>query len=161
MKIGTIKHQLSLIFILPLLYNLLNYFGNISVRSSIPSIFIIIWQLILFIFSEDFLFFWIHYLFHTCWLYKHIHRKHHLFKQPTGIVFVLANPWESLLQNQLAVWFVPIFFKEKHLFTICLWIFIRVYQIINTHSGYDLPYISPQYYFPWLMSGRLQHDYHH
>ncbi|CAF4867217.1 unnamed protein product [Rotaria socialis] len=161
MKEGTIKHQLSLILTLPLLYYLLNYFGHISVRSSIPSLLTITYQIILFILGEDFLFYWTHYLFHTPWLYKHIHKKHHIFKQPTGVVFVLADPWESLLQNQVAVWLVPIVLKEKHLFTICLWIFIRVYQTINAHSGYDLPYISPQYYFPWLLSGTLQHDYHH
>ncbi|CAF4286939.1 unnamed protein product, partial [Rotaria sordida] len=38
---------------------------------------------------------------------------------------------------------------------------VRVYQTINAHSDYDLPYISPQYYFPWLLFGTLQHDYHH
>ncbi|CAF0855262.1 unnamed protein product [Adineta steineri] len=161
MKNGIIKHQLSLIMSLPLLYHLLNYFGHVSVRTSIPSFFTILWQMIIFILSEDFLFFWTHYFFHTRWLYKHIHKKHHIFKQPTGVVFIIADPWELLLQNQLAVWIAPIFLKEKHLFTICLWIFIRIYQTINAHSGYDLPYISAQYYLPWLMSGTLQHDYHH
>jgi methylsterol monooxygenase len=161
MRDGTIKHQISLTLSLPLLYYLLNYFGHVSVRASIPSLFTITWQIIIFVLSEDFVFFWTHYLFHTRWLYKHIHKKHHIFKQPTGVVFVLADPWESLLQNQLAVWIAPILLEEKHLFTICLWIFIRVYQTINAHSGYDLPYISAQYYFPWLLSGTLQHDYHH
>lgn len=161
MKIGTIQHQISLILTLPFLYSILNYFGHISVCSSIPSIFTILYQIIIFILSEDFLFFWTHYLFHTRWLYKYIHKKHHLFKQPTGVVFVIANPLELIIQNQLAVWIAPMIIKEKHLFTICLWVFIRVYQTINAHSGYDLPYISPQYYFPWLLSGTLQHDYHH
>lgn len=158
---GTVKHQVSLIFVFPLLYPLLNYFGHVSVRSELPPISTIFTQIVIFILSEDAIFFWTHYLFHTPWLYKHIHKKHHAFKQPTGVVFVLADPWESLLQNQLAVWFAPILIKEKHIFTICLWVFIRVYQTINAHSGYDLPYISPQYYFPWLLSGTLQHDFHH
>jgi sterol desaturase/sphingolipid hydroxylase (fatty acid hydroxylase superfamily) len=161
MKDGTIKHQISLTLSMPLLYYLLNYFGHVSVRSSIPSLLTIIGQIILFVLCEDFLFFWTHYLFHTRWLYKHIHKKHHIFKQPTGLAFVLADPWELIVQNQLAVWIAPIFLKEKHLLTICSWIFIRVYQTMNAHSGYDLPYISAQYYFPWLMSGTLQHDYHH
>jgi sterol desaturase/sphingolipid hydroxylase (fatty acid hydroxylase superfamily) len=88
-------------------------------------------------------------------------KKHHLFKQPTGLIFVLADPWELIVQNQLCVWIAPIFFKEKHLVTISLWIVIRVYQTMNAHSRYDLPYISTQYYFPWLTSGTLQDDYHH
>ncbi|CAF2619077.1 unnamed protein product [Rotaria sp. Silwood2] len=100
-----------MIFILSLLYHLLNYFGHVSVRSSIPSLFTITWQIITFILSEDFIFFWTHYLFHA------------------------PNPWELLLQNQLAVWFASIFFNEKHLFTICLWVFIRIYQTINAHDN--------------------------
>ena len=159
---GTIKHQISLVVFLPFFYRLFSYFGHVSVRTPIPSFWTLLWQITIFVLCEDFLFYWTHYLFHTRWLYKHIHKKHHIFKQPTGVVFVLADPWESLLQNQLAVWIAPlVLFKEKHLFTICLWIFLRVYQTINAHSGYDLPYISGQYYFPWLLSGTLQHDYHH
>lgn len=161
MKSGTIKHQISLIISLPLIYPLLNYFGHVSVRTDIPSFLTISWQIFIFILCEDFLFFWTHYLCHTRWLYKRIHKQHHIFKQPTGVAFILADPWELLLQNQLPVWFAAILFKEKHIFTICLWIFLRVYQTINAHSGYDLPYISPQYYFPGILSGTLEHDYHH
>ena len=157
----TIKHQLTLVFPLSLIYLLLNMNGSVTIRSSIPSLFTILWQITVWILIEDFIFFWTHYLFHTRWLYKHIHKKHHIFKQPTGFVSVLANPLEALLQNQLGIWLGPFLIKDKHLFTLCLWIFIRVYQTVNAHSGYDLPYISPQYYFPWLVSGTLQHDYHH
>ncbi|CAF1414862.1 unnamed protein product [Rotaria sordida] len=160
-KNETIKHQISLIFALSSVYPLLNLNGHVSIRSSIPSLFTILWHITVYILIEDFIFFWTHYLFHTRWLYKYIHKKHHIFKQPTGLVSVLANPLESVFQNQLGVWLGPFLIKEKHLFTLCLWMSIRVYQTINAHSGYDLPYISPQYYFPWLLSGTLQHDYHH
>ncbi|CAF3303877.1 unnamed protein product [Rotaria socialis] len=157
----TIKHQLSLIFTLSLIYPLLNLNGHVSVRSPIPPLLTILWQIIACLLTEDFIFYWTHYLFHTRLLYKYIHKQHHIFKQPTGFVSVLAHPLESIFQNQLGVWLAPFLIKDKHIFTLCLWIAIRVYQTINAHSGYDLPYISPQYYFPWLLSGTLQHDYHH
>lgn len=157
----TIIHQSSLLILLSLIYPLLNLNGHIAVRTSIPSLFTVVWQLIACMFTEDFVFFWTHYLLHTRWLYIHIHKKHHIFKQPTGLVSVLADPLESLFQNQLGVWLAPFLIKEKHVFTLCLWLSIRVYQTINAHSGYDIPYMGPQYYFPWLMSGSLQHDYHH
>ncbi|CAF1343424.1 unnamed protein product [Rotaria sp. Silwood1] len=161
MKKGVIEHQLGLFIFIPLLYPLLNLIGHVSVRSAIPTLFTNIWQIILFVLIDDFLFFWTHYLFHTRWLYKHIHKKHHFYKQPTGVVFALGDPWETLLQNQLGVLLGPILLKEKHLFTLCLWVWIRTYQTINGHSGYNIPYMGIQYYFPWLMSGTLQHDYHH
>jgi sterol desaturase/sphingolipid hydroxylase (fatty acid hydroxylase superfamily) len=157
----TILHQISLLFVLLLMYPLLNYFGHVSVRSPIPSLFTILWQITACIFVDDFVFFWTHYLLHTRWLYKYIHKHHHIFKQPTGVVSVLASPFESLFQNQLGVWLALVLFKEKHLFTMCIWIWIRAYQTINAHSGYDIPYIGMNYYFPWLVAGTLQHDYHH
>ncbi|CAF3305017.1 unnamed protein product [Rotaria sp. Silwood2] len=68
--------------------------------------------------------------------------------QTTGFVSVLAHLLESIFQNQLGVWLGPFLVQDKHVFTLCLWISIRVYQAINAHSGYDLPYITSQYYFP-------------
>ena len=156
----TIRHQIATIVSVPLLYYLVNYFGHVDIQGPRPSIFTIIYQLILFILAEDAIFFWTHFLFHTPWLYKTIHKKHHIYKQPTGVVSVLSDPIESL-QNQVSVWLLPALLKEKHLFTLCLWIAIRVYQTVNAHSGYNFPYISTQYWVPWIMPGALAHDFHH
>jgi sterol desaturase/sphingolipid hydroxylase (fatty acid hydroxylase superfamily) len=156
----TIRHQISIFLLTPLLYYLLNYFGDLEIHGPRPSWSTIVYQLALFILSEDAIFFWTHYLLHTPWLYKMIHKKHHLYTQPTGVVSVLSDPWEGL-QNQISVWLMPILLKEKHLFTLCLWVAIRVYQTVNAHSGYNLPYVSTQYWVPWIMSGALGHDFHH
>ncbi|CAF2395882.1 unnamed protein product [Rotaria sp. Silwood2] len=156
----TIRHQISIILLTPLLYYIINYFGHLDIRGPRPSWLTIIYQLVLFILSEDAIFFWTHYLFHTPWLYKNIHKKHHIYKQPTGVVSVLSDPIEGL-QNQLSIWFMPVLLKEKHIFTLCIWIAIRVYQTVNAHSGYNLPYVSTQYWVPWIMSGALAHDFHH
>ncbi|CAF4306727.1 unnamed protein product, partial [Rotaria sordida] len=63
--------------------------------------------------------------------------------------------------NQFAVWSILVLLKETHIFTICLWITIRVYQTVMAHSGYNFPYITTQYWLPDLMPGALAHDYHH
>jgi sterol desaturase/sphingolipid hydroxylase (fatty acid hydroxylase superfamily) len=157
---GTIRHQISIILLTPLLYYILNYFGHLTIQGPRPLWTTIVYQLILFILSEDTIFFWTHYLFHTRWLYAHIHKKHHVYKQPTGIVSVLSDPIEGV-QNQLAIWFMPVLLSEKHIFTLCIWIAIRVYQTVNAHSGYNLPYVSTQYWLPGIMSGALAHDFHH
>lgn len=157
---ATIRNQITTIFLTPLLYYILTYFGHIELYGERPPWSTILFQLTLFILSEDAIFYWTHYLLHTRWLYKHIHKQHHIFKQPTGVVSVLSHPIENL-QNQVSVWFMPALLKEKHIFTLCLWIVIRVYQTVNAHCGYNFPYFTTQYWFPWVMSGPLAHDYHH
>ena len=156
----TIRHQISVFLLTPLLYYLLNYYGHLEIFGPRPAWSTIFYQLTLFILSEDAIFFWTHYLFHTRWLYTHIHKKHHIYKQPTGVVSVLSDPVEGF-QNQLSIWLTPILLKEKHLFTLCIWIAIRVYQTVNAHAGYNLPYVSTQYWLPWIMSGTVAHDFHH
>ena len=157
---GTIRNQISFILLTPLLYYVLSYFGHLEIQGPRPSWLTIFYQLILFILAEDAIFFWTHYLLHTPWLYQRIHKQHHIYKQPTGVVSVLSDPIESL-QNHLSIWIMPALLKEKHMFTLCIWIAIRVYQTVNAHSGYNLPYVSTQYWVPWIMSGALGHDFHH
>lgn len=157
---GTVRQQISLILLTPLLYYVLNYFGHLEIQGPRPAWSVIFYQLALFILSEDAIFFWTHFLLHTRWLYTHIHKKHHVYKQPTGVVSLLSDPIEGL-QNQIAVWFMPAMIMEKHIFTLCIWIVIRLYQTVNAHAGYNFPYVSTQYWFPWVMSGTLAHDFHH
>jgi len=156
----TVIHQISSIFLVPILYYIFNYFGHIDIHGPRPSWSIILFQLALFILSEDTIFFWTHYLLHTPWLYQNIHKKHHVYKQPTGVTAVLSDPIEGI-QSQLALWFMPVFLGNTHLFTLCLWLGLRVYQTVLAHSGYNFPYISTQYWLPELMPGAIAHDFHH
>ena len=50
-----------------------------------PAIPIIIKQLLVCLFLEDFLFYWIHRLLHHRLIYKYVHKRHHEFKQNVGI----------------------------------------------------------------------------
>ncbi|CAF1148754.1 unnamed protein product [Rotaria sordida] len=156
----TIRNQISLVFLGPIFYYIFNYVGHVDIQGPRPPWSTILFQIALFILSEDTLFFWSHYLLHTPWLYKNIHKKHHVYKQPTGVTAVLSDPIEGII-NQFAVWSILVLLKETHIFTICLWVTIRVYQTVMAHSGYNFPYITTQYWLPDLMPGALAHDYHH
>ena len=66
----TIRHQITTILGVPILYLLFNFRGKVQLMEDLPSAITIISQLILFIFIEDALFFWIHFLFHHPYLMK-------------------------------------------------------------------------------------------
>jgi sterol desaturase/sphingolipid hydroxylase (fatty acid hydroxylase superfamily) len=65
-----VKHQISTILGVPVLYFLFNLRGNVLLMEDLPSMLTIFSQLLLFIFIEDALFFWIHYLLHQPYLMK-------------------------------------------------------------------------------------------
>ena len=92
---------------------------------------------------------------------RKIHSKHHEFKQPIGIVAVLAHPIESTLGNLIPTIIGPILMKEKHIITIMLWLFIRMIQTSNAHSGYDLPILNPIKKIIPFYGGSKFHEYHH
>lgn len=156
----TIIHEISSLLLSPVLYYIFIYFGQVDLHGPRPSWPTMLFQLALFILSEDTLFFWTHFLFHTPWLYKNIHKKHHVYKQPTGVTAVLSDPIEAI-QTLAAMWFMPVYLGNTHIFTLQLWVAVRVYQTVIAHSGYNFPYISTQYWLPELMPGAIAHDFHH
>lgn len=137
--------------------------NNNSSLTTSHSITTIILQLIFFIFVEDFLFYWSHRALHTSFLYQRFHKQHHEFKVLTGYCFAseFTDPVESILGNVLPVLLGPLICKPSpHLYTICLWIIIRMFKTCDAHSGYKFiysPFNIP--FFPFNSSDR--HDFHH
>ena len=91
-------------FIRPLLlfisFPIINrYLSFSSELSDLPSALTLVWQFLVCMQIDDFLFYWIHRLFHVGWLYKHIHKKHHNFKHTIPIAVEWAHPLEELLAN--------------------------------------------------------------
>jgi 4-alpha-methyl-delta7-sterol-4alpha-methyl oxidase len=159
---GTILNHVGLIILTPILYYLMSLRGKVVVTGPTPSLTTIILHLLAYSLSEDFLFYWTHYLTHVIpKVYQFMHREHHHYRQPIGLVSMLADPFESATQNQITTWLLPALMPEKHVLTICLWVLIRIHQTVNAHCGYDLPYITMKWYFPWLFVGARVHDYHH
>lgn len=156
----TIIHQITVFLAGPILYYVFTYFGHVELYGERPSWYKIAGCQLLFMLSEDTIFFWTHYLLHTRWLYQHIHKKHHVYKQPTSVTAVLSDPIESI-QTQTAMWFMPVFLCQNHIVTLSVWMALRAYQTFCAHAGYNFPYITTQYWLPEWMPGALAHDYHH
>ena len=92
----------------------------------------------------------VHRLLHHPRLYKHIHKIHHEWTAPTGIISVYAHPIEHILSNLWPIWFGT-FIMRSHLSVAWLWYTVAVLNTTVSHSGYHLPF------FP----SNESHDYHH
>ncbi|KAI6458768.1 hypothetical protein MCOR17_007257 [Pyricularia oryzae] len=107
-----------------------------------------------------------HYLFHRALhygpLYKNIHKLHHTYSAPFGLAAEYASPIEVMLLG-FGVVGTPIVWTsitgDLHLFTMYLWIVLRLFQAIDAHSGYDFPWSLRKFLPFW--GGADFHDLHH
>ncbi|KAI1903550.1 hypothetical protein AGOR_G00028340 [Albula goreensis] len=99
---------------------------------------------------EEVLFYYSHRLFHHPAIYKHIHKIHHEWTAPIGVVSLYAHPVEHVLSNMLPALMGPILLGS-HLTTTSLWFTIALLVTTVSHCGYHLPLLpSPEF-----------HDFHH
>ncbi|KAJ8266864.1 hypothetical protein GJAV_G00135570 [Gymnothorax javanicus] len=99
---------------------------------------------------EEVLFYYSHRLFHHPAIYKHIHKIHHEWTAPIGVISLYAHPVEHVLSNMLPVMVGPLLLGS-HLTTLSLWFTIALLVTTISHCGYHLPLLpSPEF-----------HDFHH
>lgn len=119
-------------------------------------------QLLVFFVLEDAWHYWFHRGLHHGVFYKYIHKQHHRYAAPFGLAAEYAHPIEVMLLGCGTVG-IPIIWciitGELHLFTICLWISLRLFQAVDSHSGYELPW-SLHHVLPFW-AGADHHDDHH
>ncbi|KAG6512191.1 very-long-chain aldehyde decarbonylase GL1-10-like [Zingiber officinale] len=132
-------------------------FVGIRTGLPLPSLWEVALQLLVYFVVEDYGNYWIHRLMHCKWGYEKIHRVHHEFTAPIGFAAPYAHWAEVLLLG------IPSFAGPAmvpcHMITFWLWIALRQLEAIETHSGYDFPWI-PTKFIPFY-GGAEYHDYHH
>ncbi|XP_059126593.1 fatty acid hydroxylase domain-containing protein 2 isoform X2 [Peromyscus eremicus] len=107
-------------------------------------------ELALFTLAEEIFFYYAHRLLHHPTLYKKIHKKHHEWTAPIGVISLYAHPIEHVVSNMLPVMVGPLA-MGSHLSSITLWLSLAVIITTISHCGYHLPFLpSPEF-----------HDYHH
>lgn len=111
---------------------------------------------------EDTWHYWAHRLFHYGPFYKYVHKQHHRYAAPFGLTAEYAHPAEVMSLGAGTVG-VPIVYAylthDVHLFTVTLWVVLRLLQAVDSHSGYDFPWSLNKFVPFW--AGAEHHDRHH
>merc|ERR1719315_87799 len=92
---------------------------------------------------QDYVVYWIHRIYHLPFLYKHFHKLHHTYKQPTSFSATAIHPVEFI--NIQTIYILPMFTVPVHVVTYCLMLaYIYTYGIID-HSGinFKTPWWNP------------------
>jgi sterol desaturase/sphingolipid hydroxylase (fatty acid hydroxylase superfamily) len=131
---------------------------GMSLSDPFPSVAIVLRDFVVAIAVNDTLFYWAHRGFHHPAIYKYIHKQHHEFKTPVGIASKYAHPVEDVIANTLPTVLGPLLIG-MHAKVFWLWLFVRLLETIDAHSGYSFP-CSPFHMFAF-QGGAERHDFHH
>ncbi|KAI9030788.1 hypothetical protein CLU79DRAFT_731489 [Phycomyces nitens] len=144
---------------------------GIDIDVPFPSWSVIAVQMCIFFFIEDLYHYVVHRIMHWPSLYKKVHKIHHEYSAPFGIAAEYAHPIETSILG-LGTIGGPLFYHavvkfyfntspewNLHLFSMLVWIVLRLVQAIDAHSGYDFPW-SLCHWVPFW-AGAEHHDYHH
>ena len=135
---------------------------GISTGVPFPSLFTMAYQIAIFFVMEDAWHYWTHRAMHWGPLYKNIHKIHHQYSAPFGLAAEYASPIEVLILGIGTVIFPIIWVGitgNLHILTMYCWITLRLFQAIDSHSGYEFPW-SLHHFFP-VWAGADHHDVHH
>jgi len=154
-----VNHIISRPIILYFLYPIFKKYGMKTDVDSIPSLADGLLQILLFTVICDGLFYWSHRLLHNGYIYKYVHKKHHLFKVSVGIASEYAHPIEEAFSNGFPTVAGPMFLGS-HLSITLIWFWFRLLETGDAHSGYAFPW-SPFNMFPAIQGGPDRHDFHH
>lgn len=135
---------------------------GISITVPFPDLKTMAGQIAIFFVLEDMWHYFFHRLFHFGLFYKYIHKQHHKYAAPFGLTAEYAHPIEVMALGFGTVGF-PIlyayFHGNLHLFTVCVWVVLRLFQAVDSHSGYDFPWSLNKFLPIW--AGAEHHDLHH
>eukprot|EP01134_Creolimax_fragrantissima_P005371 CFRG5371T1 len=133
---AVLNHFLSQPISLYVLYPLVKGGGMPSISSELPSFSGIMRDLAMCKFWNEFLFYFVHRLFHEVpSFYKKIHKQHHRYVGTIGFAAEFAHPVENIIANQLPTVFYSYFFGVHPLIYFA-WLGWRMVETYEAHSGY-------------------------
>lgn len=161
--IDGIKHSLFSLFciIIPVssigifFSNYIRYFPY-NMDRELPDYFICFGHLIFILILSDILFYGLHRLMHTPYLYKKFHKIHHKYKEPFALTNHYIHPFELILFFIPPI--IPGIILNTHISIMWISAILMNWSGIIIHSGYDLKKIP---YIKYITPCILEHDCHH
>jgi sterol desaturase/sphingolipid hydroxylase (fatty acid hydroxylase superfamily) len=106
-----------------------------------PSAFEIFYQIIFCMIVEDFLFYVTHRVLHHRKLYSIIHKIHHQHQTTVSIASEYSHPIEFIFSSLLpTTGGAFILGSRMHFLTYLAWIFLRIAETTDGHSGYEFTF---------------------
>eukprot|EP00756_Hemistasia_phaeocysticola_P055120 Hpha_TRINITY_DN31032_c0_g1::TRINITY_DN31032_c0_g1_i1::g.64026::m.64026/K07750/E1.14.13.72, SC4MOL, ERG25; methylsterol monooxygenase len=144
------NHSIGIaIAVAPFNYRGLKEQGVLSGMTGVPTFLELAWQLPACCMLYDTLFFAIHCMMHTKWLYHNIHKVHHRSKVTIGITSAYFHPIDYVLSGISVL--LPPMLVSNHVLVSVLWLIIHMCETTNAHCGYDIPFLP----------SAKDHDFHH
>lgn len=122
--------------VLPLFY-IMSYYLPLKFNNRVPTLLSLFKQTIAIQLLGELLYYCVHRILHHRLIYKYIHKIHHDFNVPIGIVSLYAHPLEIIFGNILAL-IGPIFFINCDLYVFYISIVLGFIDSINDHCGYNI-----------------------
>ncbi|KAF8063376.1 C4-methyl sterol oxidase [Lyophyllum atratum] len=114
-------------------------------------------EIAFFFFFEDLVHYIAHQMLRIAVLYNHIHHK---YCTHVGLAAEYAHSAEVMIRGAGTLILLYCYFaRDLHIFSMYVWMTLRLFQVIEAHSGYDFPW-SLQHILP-VWSGAEHHDFHH
>ncbi|XP_018009205.1 delta(7)-sterol 5(6)-desaturase ERG3B isoform X2 [Hyalella azteca] len=104
---------------------------------------------------QDYLTYWHHRMYHHPLLYRHFHKLHHKYKQPTAFSVTAIHPFEFVHMQGVMV--SPMFLFPVHWTTFVTLLMYLYYHGIIDHSGINF---KAYWWQPW-QPDCIFHDNHH
>ena len=93
----------------------------------------LVWQLTACVLLVDILFYPLHRLFHTKYLYKYFHKTHHEFKDPVGAAALYSGRLEYCLVNILPPLLAPVLVGCDR-YALTIWVSVATANTVIAHA---------------------------
>jgi len=109
---------------------------------------------------NDFGFYFSHRTFHAKALYRRFHKQHHSFVGTIAPATEFSHPIENIFSNIVPTVSGILFFGRPGI-ALWVWLFIRLQQTYETHSGYSFANTWADALWITHADGVAEHDHHH
>ena len=142
-------------FMMGIFYDICRYRGmaHLLDLDALPALHVAAFQILFCMVIQSSIEYWIHReFFHHPWFYTRFHKQHHEYHASEPLASEYFSFVESLGNGVIPVLSGPLIICPHMLVTL-IWVFIRVAESADSHSGFDLPFSpfrlfrTPRYFY--------------